>query len=498
MEIFSYLFDGFGVVLQPTHLFFCFLGAVLGTLVGVLPGLGPMGAMAILLPVTFKMDPVSAIIMLSGIYYGSMYGGSTTSILVNIPGEVASVVTCLDGYQMALKGRAGPALGISAIGSFIAGSLGILFLTLISAWLAKASLRFGPPEYFSLMLLGLAVLAYLSSGSKVKAFIMVMVGFFLGTIGPDVVSGQHRFTFGIDTLENGIGLVPVVMGLFGLGEVFSNIDTPEIRKSLTSKISHIFPNRKELRDSILPILRGSVLGFILGILPGGGGILASFTSYVVEKKLSKTPERFGHGAIEGVAGPESANNAGSMGAFVPFISMGIPMNATMALLLTSLVVHGITPGPLLSSQNPDIYWGLLASMYAGNVFLIVLNLPLIGVWVRLLRVPYRFLFPVITLFCIIGVYTVSFQAMDILIMLIFGFLGWALRKFAFEGAPLILAMVLGPMIETALRQSLIMSNGSFTIFFSRPISGVLAVFALLLLISPLLLWVVRKGPLKGN
>jgi putative tricarboxylic transport membrane protein len=485
MDILNHLLGGLSVVLEPTNLFFCFMGALLGTLVGVLPGLGPMGAMSILLPVTYKMSPVGALIMLSGIYYGSMYGGSTTSILVNIPGEVASVVTCLDGYQMARNGRAGPALGISAFGSFIAGTIGVVILMFMAPFLANFALRFGPPEYFALMLLGLSIITYLAHGSLIKALIMVLIGFFLGVIGPDIVSGMPRFNFGISVLENGVGLVPVVMGLFGLGEVFINIETEIRNRVFLDRVSGLLPSLQDWKESIGPILRGSILGFLLGILPGGGGILASFTSYALEKKISKNPEQFGKGAIAGVAGPEAANNAGSSGSFVPLLSMGIPMNATMALLLGALVIHGINPGPLLAVQNPDIFWGVIASMYLGNILLLILNLPLIGLWIKILKVPYAILFPIITLFCIIGVYTTSYQVADIMVMLLFGILGWAFRRLSFEGAPLILAMILGPMFEKTLRQSLIISDGSFAIFFSRPISGVLMILAIVLLISPI-------------
>ncbi|MFZ2447117.1 MAG: tripartite tricarboxylate transporter permease [Syntrophobacteraceae bacterium] len=484
---------GFAVMFQPQNIFFCFLGAFLGTLVGVLPGLGPVGAMSILLPITFHVSPVSALIMLSGIYYGAMYGGSTTSILVNIPGEVASVVTCLDGYQMARQGRAGPALGIAAFGSFIAGTFGIVLLMFLAPTLANFALRFGPPEYFSLMMLGLAIVTYLASGSMLKALMMVAVGLFLGTIGTDIVSGRDRFTFGIPVLENGVGLVPLVMGLFGLGEIFSNIDHKATTRTIAlDRVKNILPSLDDWKKSAWPMVRGSFMGFFLGVLPGGGAILAAFASYAVEKRISKTPERFGKGAIEGVAGPESANNAGSTGAFVPMLALGIPSNVTIALLLGALMVHGIEPGPLLSTQHPEIFWGLIASMYFGNLILLVLNLPLIWVWIKLLKVPYRILFPIITLFCIAGVYTSSYQIADIVLMLFFGVVGWGLKKLEFEGAPLVLAFVLGPMLEKSLRQSLILSDGDFGIFFVRPISAILMLLVVFVLFSPLIPRLGRK------
>jgi putative tricarboxylic transport membrane protein len=432
------------------------------------------------------------LIMLSGIYYGAMYGGSTTAILMKIPGEVASVVTCLDGYQMALQGRAGPALGIAAFGSFIAGTFGVVVLMFLAPTLANFALRFGPPEYFALMVLAISIITYLAHGSMLKALVMVGIGLFLGNIGTDVVSGRQRFTFGIDILENGVGLVPIVMGLFGIGEVFANIEKILPAKITFSRIAGLLPTRKDWKASLGPIIRGSVLGVFLGILPGGGAILASFTSYAMEKRLSRTPERFGEGAIEGVAGPESANNAGSTGAFIPMLAMGIPSNVTIAILLGSLMVHGVEPGPLLATQHPQLFWGLIASLYLGNIFLLVLNLPLIGLWVKLLMVPYRILFPIITLFCIIGVYTTSYQMGDIVLMLFFGLFGWGIRKFDYEGAPLVLALVLGPIMEKTLRQSLIVSDGKFTIFFSSPISATLMIAALFLLFSPLLPMFRRK------
>lgn len=493
MEIIQHLINGFAVASQPSTLFFCGVGVLLGTLVGVLPGLGPAGALSILLPVTFKFSAVDSIILLAGIYYGAMYGGSTTSILMNIPGETASVVTCLDGYQMALQGRAGPALGIAAFGSFIAGTTGLIILMFLAPAIAKFALRFGPPEFFALMILALSLITYLGSGGMLKTLAMIALGFFLAIIGTDVATGRERFTFGIESLENGVGLVIVAMGVFGLGEIFTNVEKIIKTEITSSRIAHLLPDLKDWRDSFWPILRGSFLGFFLGILPGGGGILASFVSYTIEKKISRTPEIFGKGAIQGVAGPEAANNAGSSGAFVPMLAMGIPSNVTMAILLGLLVVHGVEPGPLLAYKHPDIFWGLIASMYIGNILLLVLNLPLIGLWVKVLRVPYPILFPLIMLFCIVGVYSTSYQITDIWLFLFFGLVGWTMRKFAYEGAPLVLSMILGPRIEGSLRQSLILSDGSFGIFFTRPLSCIMITLALILLFSPFIPSLRRKA-----
>jgi putative tricarboxylic transport membrane protein len=482
MEALNNIFYGFSISFQPMNLLFCFLGVLTGTLVGVLPGLGPPAAICLLLPLTFHLTPVSAIIMLSGIYYGAMYGGSTTSILVNIPGETASVMTCLDGYAMARQGRAGPALGISAFGSFIAGTLGLVGLTLIAAPLAKAALKFGPPEYFSLMLLGFSILSYLASGSMIKALMMAALGLILGAIGMDLISGKTRFTYGIMTLEDGIGLAPVVMGLFGVSEVLLNMEISVKQEIFKTKIKNLFPNLQDWKDSIGAISRGTIIGFFLGILPGGGAVISSFASYAIEKKISKHPEKFGKGAIEGVAAPESANNAATSGAFIPMLSLGIPSNAVMALLLGALMIYGLQPGPLLIRQAPDLFWGTITSMYVGNVMLLVLNLPLIGLWVKILKIPYAILFPLILLFCLIGAYSMNNNVGDLIIMNIFGIIGYLMKKFKYEGAPLVLAVVLGPMFENALRQSLMLSHGSFTIFVTRPISlgFMIAVFGILI------------------
>jgi putative tricarboxylic transport membrane protein len=492
MDIFANAMMGFQVALQPANLFFCFLGVLIGTLVGVLPGLGPVAAMSLLLPSTFHVSPVSAIIMLAGIYYGAMYGGSTTSILVNIPGEAASVVTCLDGYQMARKGRAGPALGIAAFGSFIGGTLSIIGLMFMAPPLAEMALQFGPPEYFTLMLLGLIILTFLASGSMPKALMMAAFGLFLGLIGMDIMTATPRFTFNLYFLMDGVGLVPVVMGLFGVSEVLLNVEARIKQDVFKTKIKGLLPNLKDWRDSTWPIIRGSVLGFFLGILPGGGAVISSFVSYGVEKKCSRHPEKFGTGVIEGVAGPESANNAATGGAFIPLLTLGIPANAVMAMLLGALIIYGMQPGPMLIKQHPDLFWGAVTSMYIGNAMLLVLNLPLIGVWVKILKVPYPILFPLILLFCLIGVFSLNNNVGEIGLMLFFGGVGYLMKKFNYEAAPLVLALVLGPMMENALRQSLIMSNGSVDIFFTRPISLGIVLVVLALLILPMLPWVKKK------
>ena len=492
MDIFAHAMMGFQVALQPANLFFCFIGVLIGTLVGVLPGLGPVAAMSLLLPSTFHVSPVSAIIMLAGIYYGAMYGGSTTSILVNIPGEAASVVTCLDGYQMARKGRAGPALGIAAFGSFIGGTLSIIGLMFMAPPLAEMALQFGPPEYFALMLLGLIILTFLASGSMPKALMMAAFGLFLGLIGMDIMTATPRFTFNLYFLMDGVGLVPVVMGLFGVSEVLLNVEARIKQDVFQTKIKGLLPNLKDWRDSTWPIIRGSVLGFFLGILPGGGAVISSFVSYGVEKKCSRHPEKFGTGVIEGVAGPETANNAATGGAFIPLLTLGIPANAVMAMLLGALIIYGMQPGPMLIKQHPDLFWGVVTSMYIGNAMLLVLNLPLIGVWVKILKIPYPILFPLILLFCLIGVFSLNNNVGEIGLMLFFGGVGYLMKKFNYEAAPLVLALVLGPMMENALRQSLIMSNGSVSIFFTRPISLGIVLVVLALLLLPLLPWVKRK------
>jgi len=486
MDILHNLFYGFTVALQPMNLLFCFFGTVLGTLIGVLPGIGPIGTISMLLPATFHMSPTSAIIMLAGIYYGAMYGGSTTSILVNIPGEAASVVTCLDGYEMAKRGRAGAALGMAAFGSFIAGTLGIVGLMIFAAPLARFALRFGSPEYFGLLLLGLTLVTYLSRGSIVKALMMGAFGLILSCVGLDSIQASPRMTFDIMQLWDGIGLVPVAMGLFGISEVLLNIERTEKTDILKTKIKNFFPNLADWMRSIWPIIRGTVLGFFLGILPGGNPVIASFLSYGLEKRISKHPEEFGKGAIEGVAGPESANNSATSGGFIPLFTLGIPSNITMALMFGALLIHGMRPGPFLVKDHADFFWGVISSMYIGNVMLLILNLPLIPLWVQVLKVPYRILFPLILLFCIVGSYSLNNSTFDVMVMMIFGLLGYLFKKFEFEAAPLILAFVLGPMFETNLRQSLLLSKGSFLIFVSRPISAVFIGVSFILLVTALL------------
>ena len=484
MEVLANLGLGFSVALEPINLLSCFIGVLLGTLIGVLPGIGPVATIALLLPLTFKMAPATAIIMLAGIYYGAMYGGSTTSILVNIPGEAASVITCLDGYQMARQGRAGPALGIAAFGSFIAGTVGVVALMFFAPILGRAALNFGPPEFFALTFLGLTLVSYLARGSMTKALTMAVLGLLAGSVGMDPVSGAERFTYGSLTLGDGLGLVPVAMGMFGIAEVLDNLGMTVGRDIYERKIKGLLPNLKDWKDSFWPIMRGSVIGFFIGILPGPSGAMSSFTSYAIEKRLSRHPEKFGAGAIEGVAGPESANNAATAGAFIPLLSLGIPANIVMALFVGALMIHGIQPGPLFISKYPELFWGVVASMYVGNGLLLVLNLPLIGIWVRVLKIPYSVLFPLIFLFCLIGVYSLNNNVVEIFIMIAFGIIGFLMRKSGFEGAPFILALVLGPIMETSLRQSLLISRGSFSIFFTRPISATLIVMGIVFLITP--------------
>jgi putative tricarboxylic transport membrane protein len=468
------LLHGFSILLTPANVFYCFIGVLLGTLVGVLPGIGPSATISLLLPATYYLGPTPALIVLSGVYYGAMYGGSTTSILINIPGEAASVVTCLDGYQMARNGRAGAALGISAFGSFIGGTLAVFGVMIAAPLLATFALRFGPPEYFALIFMSFSLVIALASGDILKAVMAIALGVFVGTIGIDFVTGEDRFSYGSYTLADGIGLVPVVMGMFGISEVLENLEKKSENVTiLKTKIKNIFPNLSDWKASIGPIVRGSFLGFFLGVLPGVGNIMGSFASYVLEKKISKNPEQFGKGAIQGVAGPETANNAASTSNFIPLLTLGMPANAVMALLLGALVIHGIRPGPMLIQENPDIFWGVIASMYMGNVMLVILNLPLIGLWVRLLTVPYRILFPLILFFCFIGAYSLNQNHWEVIIMLVFGIIGYIMRKFKYEAAPFIFAFVLGSFFENSLRQSLLMSGGEFGIFFTRPISAVL-------------------------
>ena len=492
MSLTESIIYGFGVALTPANLFLCFMGAIAGTLVGVLPGLGPVGAMSILLPVTFAISPTGALIMLAGIYYGSNYGGSITSILLNVPGEATTIATCLDGYAMAKKGRAGPALGISAFGSFIAGTLAICGTILFAFPLTSFALKFGPPEYFGLICMGLVILTYLSRGSMLKALIMAVLGIFVSTIGMDSMTGVSRFSFGNINLREGVGLVPIAMGMFGLGEILTSLQEERKGDVSKTKLAHLFPSIQDWKDSKWPILRGTILGFFLGILPGGGALISSFASYAIEKRFSAHPEKFGTGVIEGVAGPEAANNSGAQAAFIPLLTLGIPTNVVTAILLGALLIHGITPGPLLIKEKPDLFWGVITSMYIGNVMLLILNLPLIPLWVRILHVPKFILFPVIMLFCLIGVYSVNNNVFDIFVMIFFGMLGYLAKKLDFEPAPFILAVVLGPMFEENLRQSLIYSRGDFSIFFTRPISLLFMLVAILLVIYPFIPWMKKK------
>jgi putative tricarboxylic transport membrane protein len=498
MELLHNLYTGFTVALLPVNLLFCFAGVFLGTMVGVLPGIGPAATIAVLLPITFSLHPATAIIMLAGIFYGTQYGGSTTSILVNLPGEASSVITCLDGYQMARKGRAGPALGISAFGSFIGGTLSVIGLMLLGPLVARFALRFGPPEYFALMCMGIVILTFLSRGSMIKSLISASLGLFVGVIGTDPMSGVQRFVYGSNILLDGVGIVPMVMGLFGIAEVLNCLEQKEVRDVFKSEVGRLLPNLQDWKESVGSMLRGSVIGFLLGILPGGGTIISTFSSYALEKRISRHPESFGQGAIAGVAGPETANNAASTSAMVPLLSLGIPSNIITALLLGALMIHGITPSPFLVTEHPQVFWGVITSMYIGNILLLILNLPLIGLWVRLLKVPYGIIFPLILLLCLIGVYTLNNNAYEIIIMLVFGALGYLMRKTGFEPAPFCFAMIIGPMMEMNFRQSLIQSRGGFGIFFKRPISATLIGVVFCLLLIQLLPKIARKRVLIAS
>jgi putative tricarboxylic transport membrane protein len=481
IETFNNLILGFSVALQPQVLMYAFIGCLIGTLVGMLPGVGPLAGISMLLPATFGLNPIIAIVLLAGVYYGAMYGGSTTSILIRLPGEAASVMTCIDGYAMTQQGRAGPALAIAAIGSFVAGTLGVLGLMLLAPTLASFALRFGPPEYTALLLMGLLVLAYMSGGSMPKTLAMAGLGLILGMIGIDAMSGYTRFAFDVVELSDGIGIVPVAVGLFGVSEILITASqaTPALPKN--PSLRELMPSRAELKQSVGPIARGSLVGFLIGIIPGSAHIISSFVSYGIERRISKTPERFGHGAIEGVAGPESANNAAATGAFIPMMALGVPTSPVTAVIM----VHGIAPGPMLIAQRPDLFWGFVASMYVGNVVLLILNLPLVGLFVSLLRIPYSYLYPCILAFCILGCYSVSNSVVDVWIMLAMGGLGFLLRKFGFDLAPVALGLVLAPMLELSLRQSLAMSAGSYAIFFERPISGVMLGIGVIMLLFSL-------------
>jgi TctA family transporter len=486
-ELVSNLSLGFGVALSFTNLLYCFMGVLLGTLIGVLPGIGPVATIAMLLPVTFTLPPVSALIMLAGIYYGAQYGGSTTAILVNLPGESSSVITALDGYQMARKGRAGPALGVAALGSFFAGTVATFIIALFAPPLAEVALKFGPTEYFSLMALGLVAATVLAHGSLIKAIAMVILGLLLGLVGTDVNSGVARFNFGMSELSDGINFVVVAMGMFGFAEIIANLEHREKREVFTAKIEGLLPTVQDIKDCVPAVLRGTMLGSALGILPGGGALLASFAAYTLEKKVSKNKANFGKGAIQGVAAPESANNAGAQTSFIPLLTLGIPSNPVMALMIGAMMIQGIAPGPQVMTERPQLFWGMIASMWVGNLMLVILNLPLIGLWVRLLAVPYRILYPAILLFCCIGVYSVNNQTFDIILTCVFGLLGYVCVKLACEPAPLILGFILGPMMEENLRRAMLLSRGDPSVFVTKPISAVLlgiAVILLLIVVMP--------------
>jgi putative tricarboxylic transport membrane protein len=491
-ELLSHLQLGFGVALTLQNIGFCFIGCLVGTLVGVLPGVGPIATIAILLPITFGLEPVSALIMLAGIYYGAQYGGSTTAILVNIPGEATAVVTTLDGHQMAKQGRAGIALGIAAIGSFIAGTFATLLIAAIGAPLSRLALLFGAADYFSLMVLGIVFAVVLASGSILKAIAMITVGILLSTVGLDLETGEPRMTLGLDRLTDGIDFAVLAMGLFGFAEILRNLDDPEPRETVRERIGRLLPNRADFKASSLPIARGTVIGAILGILPGNGAVLGPFASYTVEKRIAADPSRFGKGAIEGVAGPEAANNAGAQTAFIPLLTLGIPPNAVMALMVGAMTIHGVVPGPQVMTRNPDLFWGMIASMWIGNLMLLVINLPLIGLWVRFLKVPYRLMFPAILAFCCIGIYSVNNQPFDVALAAFFGLVGYALIKLRFEPAPLLLGFVLGELMEEYLRRAMLLSRGDPMVFVERPLSATLLVLAALILLVALLPSLRRK------
>ncbi len=485
-DLISNLAHGFSIALSLQNIGLCFIGVMIGTLIGVLPGVGPIATIAMLLPLTFKLDPTGALIMLAGIYYGAQYGGSTTAILVNIPGEATSVVTTLDGHQMAKQGRAGVALGVAALGSFFAGTVATLVIAALGVPLTKVALLFGPAEYFALMVAGLAFAVVLARGSLLKATGMILAGLLLATIGTDLETGEERMTLGFSTLSDGLDFAVLAMGVFGFAEILRNLENPEARDVTRGAIGRLLPNMEDIKRCIAPVLRGTAIGGALGILPGNGAVLGPFASYTVEKKIAKDPSRFGRGAIEGVAGPESANNAGAQTSFIPLLTLGIPPNAVMALMVGAMTIHGIIPGPLVMSKSPDLFWGMIASMWVGNLLLLVINLPLIGLWVRLLKVPYRLMFPAIMVFCCIGIYSINNSSQDVLFTAFFGFVGYVLYKFGFEPAPLLLGYVLGRLMEEKLRQAMILARGDFMTFVYNPIAaGMLAVAVIVVVIAVL-------------
>jgi putative tricarboxylic transport membrane protein len=484
MELLGNLAHGFAVAVTPTNILLCLIGALVGTLIGVLPGIGPIATIAMLLPITYKLDPTGALIMLAGIYYGAQYGGSTTAILVNLPGESSSVVTAIDGHKMAKKGKAGTALAIAAIGSFIAGTFGTILVAALGKPLTQVAQAFGPADYFSLMVLGLVCAVVLASGSVLKAIAMIFLGLLLSTIGTDLETGEQRMTFGLLPLADGIEFVTLAMGMFGFAEILRNLENAESRDIVQQKVTNLMPTKDDLKEAAPAIARGTLLGSVLGILPGGGAVLAAFGAYTLEKKLAKNPKEFGQGAIRGVAGPESANNAAAQTSFIPLLTLGIPPNAVMAVMVGAMTIHGIIPGPQIMQKQPDLFWGLIASMWIGNLMLVIINLPLVGLWVRLLRVPYRMLFPAILFFCAIGVYSINNQPFDVVLTAFFGLCGYILIKLGFEPAPMLVAFVLGKIMEEKLRQAMLLSRGNpwtFLDFDKHPISAVLLIVSVLLL-----------------
>jgi putative tricarboxylic transport membrane protein len=485
-DIISNLGLGFSVALSWKNLFLAFIGCMIGTLVGVLPGVGPIATIAMLLPLTFGIDPIGALIMLAGIYYGAQYGGSTTAILVNIPGEATAVVTTLDGHQMAKNGQAGIALGIAAIGSFFAGTVATIMIAALGVPLTKIALLFGPADYFSLMVLGLMFAVVLARGSILKAIAIIVLGVLMSTVGTDLETGEERLTFGWNEISDGLEFTTIAMGIFGFAEILKNLENPEARAVVHAKIGRLLPGWAELKQSAFPILRGTFIGGGLGILPGNGAVLGPFAAYTIEKKLAKDPSRFGKGAIEGVAGPESANNAGAQTSFIPLLTLGIPPNAVMALMVGAMTIHGIVPGPQIVSKQPQLFWGMIASMWIGNVMLLIINLPLVGLWVRLLKVPYRLMFPSIILFCCIGIYSINNAPIDVMMVAVFGLFGYFLIKFGLEPAPLLLGFVLGRLMEEKLRQALVISRGSMWTFFELPLSGSLLILSVLVLVVAIL------------
>jgi putative tricarboxylic transport membrane protein len=491
-DLFANIALGFSVAFSPINLLLCLTGVLVGTLVGVLPGIGPLASIAMLLPITFGLPPVGALIMLAGIYYGAQYGGSATSILVNIPGEASSVVTTLDGFQMAQKGRAGAALAIAAIGSFFAGTAATVLVAALGAPLTLVALAFGPPEYFALMVLGLVFAVVLASGPIAKAVAMIVLGLLLSMIGTDVETGAPRMTLGVPELSDGLGFVVIAMGVFGIAEIIRNLEGPQQRSVIENKITGLMPTRADLRASAGAIGRGTLIGSVLGILPGGGAVIASFAAYSFEKRFAKDSSRFGQGAIEGVAAPESANNAAAQTSFIPLLTLGIPGNPVMALMVGAMTIQGIVPGPQVMTKQPDLFWGIIASMWIGNLLLLVINLPLVGIWVRLLRVPYRLLFPMILIFCCIGGYSINNSSFDLVVTAVFGLFGYWLIKHNFEPAPLLLGFVLGPLMEENLRRSMLIARGDATVFFTRPVSAVLLAVAALLVVLAVLPTVRRR------